>query len=369
MVKTAQPSASGDADVGLRDDIPAKPPARSSTRARKSSSVRVPPDPLSHEADAALLLRLAENAGNMGHWYADLATGTVTWSAQVFSIFGVDARTFAPDLHAILSICHPDDRARIEEIMKDAIAGWEDFEFDCRVARPDGSWRTIISTGQMESDAAGNVTALFGVVNDVTETFDAFRAIQDQNEMLDLAAHLAHLGHWIWTRDEDRLSFCSEEMARIHGMASGTFMRQFTHPSLFASVVLEGYRDHYRDTVTNALARGVPYEIEYRIKTRRGIVKDLREIGQPIFDSDGRLTRFIATAQDMTEIKQRENELREARACVEAQAEALRQSEEELKRKTEELQRPTCRRTSCSRSSPMTLEVRSTASLASLIFW
>ncbi len=157
MVKTTKPSASGEAGADLRETKRAGPPARSSLPAQ--------------------LLHLAENACTMGHWYADLATGTVSWSAQVFRIFGVDEATFTPDLHAILSVCHPDDRARVEQTIKDAIAGKGDFEFDCRIARPDGTWRTIVSTGRAETDAAGNVVALFGLVIDVTQ---ALRRSEDE---------------------------------------------------------------------------------------------------------------------------------------------------------------------------------------------
>ena len=340
MGKTTLPRASGAAGAATLAAKRGALTAPTVTRARKPAMHN---DTLHKDtargADAAHLLHLAESVGNMGHWYTDLATGTVTWSSQIFRIFGINAATFSPDLHAILSACHADDRPRVEAIMMDAIARVVDFEFDCRIARPDGSWRTILSTGQVESDGNGHAIALIGLVTDVTDAFDAMRSIQDQNEMLDLAAHMAHLGHWVWNRDEDRLSFCSEEMAHIHGLAPGTFLRQFTHPSLFAAVVVPDCRDHYRATVTEALAQGHPYEIEYRFKTRRGVLKDMRESGQPIIDRDGKLVRFIATAQDITELKRRENELRETRARVEEQTAALRRSEEELKRKTAELER------------------------------
>jgi PAS domain S-box-containing protein len=309
-----------------------------SAASRSAPSARPLAVPRARAAQDAELLRLAENTGNMGHWYTDLITGLVTWSPHVFRIFGVDPAAFTPSLHAILAVCHPDDRAQIEQTIKDAIAGHMAFEFDCRIVRPDGSWRTIITSGQSQLDDAGCAVALFGVVTDVTDAFDTLRSIQDQNEMLHLAAQLAHLGHWVWSRDEDRVSFCSEELACIHEMSAGTFVRQFTHPSLLAAVIAPEHRDHYRTAVCAALTAAQPYEVEYRIKTRSGAFKDIREIGQPIFGPDEKLARFIATAQDVTEAKRRENELREAHRRYAEQAEVLRRSEEELKRKTTELQ-------------------------------
>ena len=127
-------------------------------------------------------------------------------------------------------------------------------------------------------------------------------------------------------------------MARIHEMTPGSFMRQFTHPSLLAAVVATEYRDAYRAALIEALAQAKPYEIAYRLKTRSGALKDIREIGHPILDQNGRLARFIATAQDVTDTKRREDELRDARQRLEVQAEALQRNEDELMRKTAELQ-------------------------------
>ena len=276
------------------------------------------------------LLRLAENVGNMGHWYADLTTGAETWSVQVYGIFGVDAATFVPHQNAVLGLCHPDDRAKITGQLQSAIAEKSGFEFDYRITRPDGTRRTIFCKGQSELDGLGRVVALFGVVSDVTAAFNAVRAIRDQNEMLDLAAHVAHLGHWVWSREDYNLSFCSPEMARIHDLAPGTFLRQFARPELLAATVTASHREAYRTTLTAALADARPYEIEYRIKTRAGAFKDLREVGHPILDADGKLARFIATVQDISQSKRRENDLRDAHLLLEEQTEALRRSEAKL---------------------------------------
>ncbi|MSO72943.1 MAG: PAS domain S-box protein [Rhodospirillaceae bacterium] len=194
----------------------------------------------------------------MGHWHADLAGGALTGSPQTFSILGLDPTAALPDMRELLNLFHPEDRAQIEQTMREAVAGPAPFEVDGRISRPDGSWRSVVCTGQPETDERGQASALFGVIADVTEAFDAIRSIQDQNEMLGMAADLAHLGHWVWSRDLDRLTFCSDELGRIHELAPGTVIRQFTHPALFAVVVGPNDRDRYRTTVTEALARPRP---------------------------------------------------------------------------------------------------------------
>jgi len=322
MVKRASPLLPADA-------APALAPAMRSLA--KESAVAPFSPPRAGGADTAGLLRLAENIGHMGHWHADIVADKVTWSPEVYRIFGVDPATFTPDLHSILSLCHPDDRMIIEKKVQAAVADSVDFEYDCRITLPDGTERTIISTGRPEVDGEGRLTAVLGIVTDVTEAFDTIRSIQDQNEMLDLAAEMAQLGHWIWNCEESRVNYCSEALARLHDMTPSAFMRQFPTPHLIADAVEPEHRNLYRQTITRALAEATSYEIEYRIRTGAGVPKDVREVGQPIFDHENRLARYIGAAQDITEARRREHELAEAKRGFEVQTEALRRSEGKLR--------------------------------------
>lgn len=273
-------------------------------------------------ADESRLLMLAESVGQMGHWHWNIITGELTWSDQVFEIYGVDPETYPVTFDAAIDSCHPDDRDQVLKALDSAIVNRAPFEFDCRIQSNTGT-RTIICKGQPEVDASGTVVALFGLLADVTDAFTAIRAIHDQKEMLGLAAHLAHLGHWIWSEDEDHLAFCSEELARIHDLSSGA-MQRYRHPEQLAGAIIPADRARYLATIADALAAPRAFEIEYQIQSADGVLKYIREIGQPIVDDHGKLRRFIATVQDISEAKRREHEL--ARA------------EEELKRRSAELQ-------------------------------
>ena len=272
----------------------------------------------SASAEKQGLAHAAENAGYMGHWHVDLLTHVVTWSPETYRIFGVTPDAFAPNWQSIVNLTHAEDRALFEKKFREVIeTGRTPYEFDFRVTRPDGAHRNVISSGQTEVDNLGRAVALFGVITDVTEAFDTIRSIQDQNEMLDLAAQLAQLGHRVWSRDADRLRFCSEEMPHLHEMRPDAFLRRFTHPNLLAAAV--------------ALAGARPYEIEYCLQTSSVALRNIHEIGQPILDRDGKLTRFIATVQDVTISKRRENALEKAQSELVRHAEELRKSEAKLR--------------------------------------
>jgi PAS domain S-box-containing protein len=272
------------------------------------------------------LLAIAESIGNMGHWHWQRGSDAIAWSEQVYTIAGIDPAAFTPNYPVAFKIYHPDDRDKAREQVDNAFAAATTFEFDARVLRPDGEIRRVIVRGEPEC-VDGEPVAVFGVMTDVTEAFAAISSIQDQHEMLDLAAELAQLGHWVWAVDRSMISFCSDNLARIHGTSVSALLGRFTHPEHFSNALVISHRERYRTTVAAALSKGEPYSIEYRLSTLDGAQKEIREIGHPLFDHDGRLTRFIGTVQDITEAKRRENELRRAKVTLETQAEALRRSE------------------------------------------
>lgn len=150
------------------------------------------------------------------------------------------------------------------------------------------------------------------------------RGADDQAEMLKLAARLAHLGHWIWSRDTGRLSFCSDELARIHDLTPAVFIARFPHPAMLEAVIVPSDRARYRAAVEAAIAGPSAYEIEYGIETAAGVGKHLRETGGPVRDARGGLTRFIAAVQDVTAARRREH--------------ALARAQDELRRRTGELE-------------------------------
>jgi PAS domain S-box-containing protein len=277
-------------------------------------------------ADKLNFLSMAETIGNMGHWHWHIAQDVATWSDQALTITGWDPGIAKPTFSWMLGIYHAEDRGRVAQLLHQAVLAAAPFEFDARVVRPGGEVRNVIVKGQSEI-VDGKAVALFGVITDVTEAMATLSAIQDQHEMLDLAAELAQLGHWVWAADQAAFTFCSENLARIHGTTGAAFLARFTHPEQFASAMAPSYRERYRSIIGRALEARQPYAIEYRLVTPDGTQKEIHEIGHPLFDAGGALRRYIGTVQDITDAKRRENELRRAKTALEVQSEALRRSE------------------------------------------
>ena len=114
------------------------------------------------------LLSSATRVSGIGCWQWDLARGEVSWSNEMFDIFGLPRDT-RPTLEAFRDCVHPDDRELVAERTALAIEGAMTEFPDYRVLRPNGEVRVVHSTSELERDDDGRPTLLTGVIHDVTD--------------------------------------------------------------------------------------------------------------------------------------------------------------------------------------------------------
>jgi PAS domain S-box-containing protein len=91
---------------------------------------------------------------------------------------------------------------------------------------------------------------------------------------------------------------------------------------LFFNAVHPADRDAIGKAVAEALRDRKPYVIEHRIIRKDGEVRHVREHADPICDETGRLVALFGTAQDVTERKQAQQELKALNAELDARVQA-----------------------------------------------
>ena len=96
-----------------------------------------------HSAQRKLLDQLAEaqSIARIGSWEWDVAADLVSWSDELYRIYGLDRTDLTPTYEGFLARIHPDDRAHVSEVVAAALASDDSFEFDARVVRTNGDDR------------------------------------------------------------------------------------------------------------------------------------------------------------------------------------------------------------------------------------
>ena len=123
-------------------------------------------------------LKEAQRLAHVGNWELDAATETLTWSEELFRIFGLEPAAFAPNLAEQVAQIHPEDLELWQTQVQRGLATGIPFDFDFRLYRPDGILRHVNALGQSETDVNGKVVKLFGTVIDITDRKAAEAALR-----------------------------------------------------------------------------------------------------------------------------------------------------------------------------------------------
>jgi PAS domain S-box-containing protein len=123
------------------------------------------------EAELALSRRLladAQQLARVGSWEWDIATGVVTWSDELYRIYGLDPQSIEVSYEEFLGRVHPDDRASVDERNRRCFADHRPFEDVKRIVRPDGSEFLMRTRGEMVLAPDGGPVRMIGVCEDVS---------------------------------------------------------------------------------------------------------------------------------------------------------------------------------------------------------
>ena len=110
----------------------------------------------------------AEAIGHIGQWEWKVGADKISFSDQLYRIFGVDNDNFNPTLQNITRMIDRRDSGRMIQVFQRAIIEQNDYDMDFRLTRPDGSVRYIHCEGRCETDQDDDVIALYGIMQDTT---------------------------------------------------------------------------------------------------------------------------------------------------------------------------------------------------------
>ena len=133
-------------------------------------------------ADANIHLTEAQRLANLGSWRWDIVANQITWSEQLFEIYGLQPGEFKGTLQEFVGFIHPDDREQVRASIGAALNAGKEFSHEERIVRPDGSIRYLHSVGEVVRDEKGAAIRMLGICQDVTERKQAERALQDSEQ-------------------------------------------------------------------------------------------------------------------------------------------------------------------------------------------
>ncbi len=143
------------------------------------------------ERTAAEVVALSErfgiacDAARLGIWEWRVPEDQLVWDQQMYSLYGVDPEAFGGAYATWRSGVHPDDQERGDEEVQAALRGEREFSTRFRVVWPSGEVRMIQAAAVVLRDDEGAPSRMIGVNMDVTEEWEAKRALEELTTELD----------------------------------------------------------------------------------------------------------------------------------------------------------------------------------------
>ncbi|MEW8351522.1 MAG: HD domain-containing phosphohydrolase [Candidatus Thiodiazotropha taylori] len=114
-------------------------------------------------------LKKTQQLARLGSWELDLVSGTLYWSDEVFSIFGLNPSDFVPGFEAFLEHVHPEDRDSVKMTYLNAVKDKQAYDLVHRIIRKDNDdIQYVHELADHATNEDGEVIRSIGTVQDIT---------------------------------------------------------------------------------------------------------------------------------------------------------------------------------------------------------
>jgi len=262
----------------------------------------------------AARLEFAQRAGRIGSFDFDFRGGTSYLSSIMLELVGLEGLNRVPTREQWLRLLDASDRSRWIEEYGRAMRQRTPFFVECKVKRADGSVRWLATHAAFQYDAQGRARRFVGAAMDVTRSQEAEDARQLAEARLARSIRgtsdgpweyeIANQNYWLAPHWREMLGYTEEELP-----GTRESLKALVHPEDLAV---------QQTAFERCLANLGPYDAEFRVRLKSGAYRWFRSRGICERDADGNPIRVSGALQDVTERRQYQAELIEAKEAAAA---------------------------------------------------
>ncbi len=192
-----------------------------------------------------------------------------------------------------------EDQQRCYETFSSAFDARRNFQLECRLRRYDGEYRTILCSGVPRFAPGGVFAGYIGSDSDITD-------LQSEERFRELAENIDEV-FWMLDLRTNRVLYVSPAFERVWGSSAAALYRdrdwlvETVHPE-----------DRERFVAFLEKVRSEREEVSYRIVRPDGSVRWIQDRGFRVCDGEGKPYRVAGIAEDITDRRELEEQLRQA---------------------------------------------------------
>ena len=258
-----------------------------------------------------VLFSHAEAMGNMGYWCWD-RKGDKLFScsdqfAQIYDMTVPEALGFFISTDAEVDLIHPDDKELFRQAAYDSNGETKELDIEYRIITRLGNVRYLYVRSETVFDNDDTQSQSFGIVQDITEIRRVEKELRQSHSLFQQAEAMGNLGYWCWDRKGDKLFSCSNQFAQFFDMTVPEALKFFISSDAIVDLFHPEDKELYRQGsyFYDEVHKGI--DSEYRIITRSGNTRHLRQRSEYVLDNDGEPSQLFGIVQDVTDEKETES--------------------------------------------------------------
>ena len=253
------------------------------------------------KSEQTAALKEAQALTHLGSWQWDVATNDISWSDELYRIYGLKPQEREIGFEEFISLIHPEDQERVQGVIGAAFSSGKPFDFEHRIILPNKRQRILHGMGKVITDKDGKPARMLGTSQDITEQKVAELALQQSDQRFRTVTRATHDLVYDLNLHDGTIWF-NEVLHSNYGY--GTSLAENTlewwashvHPEDALRIELELNELLHSDQPT--------WHSEYRFQKADGDYITIRNRAFVLRDSTGEPMRIIGSMLDITKQKQ-----------------------------------------------------------------
>ena len=246
----------------------------------------------------------AQCVAHLGYWERNIDDGSITWSDEVYRIFGLSPPTDGSPLSEWLHLLHPEDRERVARVIEEAQRGLRRYDVEYRLVRPDGEVRWVYSEGHIIRDEQDRPRRTFGIAQDITEQKRAQEALRRSEDRTRLIIDTIPVMAWS-VQPDGVVDFLNQRWIDYAGLSLEQYVKDPRGP------IHPEDRERVIEKWTAQMAKGECYEDEMRLQRANGEYRWFLVRTAPVLDEQGNIVNWYGVSIDIEERKRAEEQLKD----------------------------------------------------------
>ncbi|MFN8285703.1 MAG: PAS domain S-box protein [Chitinophagales bacterium] len=275
------------------------------------------------------LYKQSQALTHIGDWTWDLETNKISWSDEMYRIYGLEPQSEEITFDRFLSFLHPEDREkRVQQITR-SLETLQTEDHNMRIITVDGTQKTLKGKSKFTINSQGKATKLTGSCQDVTSEALLQKNLERENKF---AEALINSTEDVITAFDKNLNVIT-----LNNRAEKRF--KVKRAEALGKYVLDVFPFMKGTVHFDDLCRALKGERSYYPESKSLISDEYFErYVIPLTNSQGEVFAVVSLGHDITKTKENSLRISELNLSLEQKNEMLRRSEEQHQKMIAEVQ-------------------------------